>query len=285
LALRVFFDGSGKSDDHPTITVGGFLGDDDLCKEIEHEWNAATKNRVFHFSDFGKPRCNLGSHTWSAIERTAFLKKLASIINREGSYIFTASLEIAAFNEILYKAAHPQELGPSFSACAYGAILNTEALLLKEGRQHREVHYAFEKGDREHEIKKIFADWNSKNSEYKGLRSHTFLPKNTTLLQPADLVAGIVQRCVVSAFNAFPSLDNGLARTRLQTFDRHYSGDGVTATIVSGHDHDKCWIVNPKSFDFLDQIGSRFFERHPDQLKKRMKQSPYKPKSAEKPTV
>jgi hypothetical protein len=147
------------------------------------------------------------------------------------------------------------------------------------------VHYAFEKGDREHEIKKIFADWNSKNSEYKGLRSHTFLPKNTTLLQPADLVAGIVQRCVVSAFNAFPSLDNGLARTRLQTFDRHYSGDGVTATIVSGHDHDKCWIVNPKSFDFLDQIGSRFFERHPDQLKKRMKQSPYKPKSAEKPTV
>jgi hypothetical protein len=45
----------------------------------------------------------------------------------------------------------------------------------------------------------MMRDWNdSKTSEYGKLRSDGFYPKETTQLQPADLIAGVVQRCVLS---------------------------------------------------------------------------------------
>ena len=205
-------------------------------------------------------------------------KELARIVNRKGVAIISASLEIAPFYKALFKTTHPQEIGPAFSACAYSAIVFTELILAKEGRQGEKVHYVFEKGDREHEVSKIFNDWDKKNSRLSGLRSHSFIPKKTsTLLHPADLIAGVVQRCVMSAIEGFPSLDNGLARTQLQTFERYYSKEGLTAAVVSGHDHDKCWVVNAQNFTFLDGISIEFFRHHPEQLGTRKKRLPYRP--------
>ena len=150
---------------------------------------------------------------------------------------------------------------------------------MNEGTQQRKVHYVFEKGDREHEIIKVFNDWSEKNSVLSGLRGHGFESKQTTtLLQPADLIAGIVQRCVLRQFNAFPSLDNGLSRTRLKTFERYYSEDGATAAVVSGHDENSCWVANAKNFSFLDGVSKNFFQRHPQQLKKRLKRLPFRTK-------
>lgn len=280
MALKVYLDGAGKEDDHPVITVGGFFADPNVCAEIEDQWIAATQGKVFHLTDFGNPKCQLGSAQWTVPDRAQFLKKLASIINRPDCSIVSASIQVKEFNDVLFGAAHPQELGPASSGCSYVAVLNVEAVLLNEHRQRQEVDYVFEKGDREHEIKKVFADWNSKNSAYRNLRSHAFLPKKTTLLQPADFVAGVVQRCLVAAFKAHPiiGLDNGLARTRLKTFENHYSRDGVTASVVSGHDTTKCWVMNAQAFSFLDKVGIDFFNKHPDKLKKSLKGSPYKPK-------
>jgi hypothetical protein len=280
VALRVYLDGAGKEESHPVVTVGGFLAEPNVCEEIEEQWEAATGGRVFHFTDFGHESCKLESNKWKIDERTEFLKKLAAIVNRADCHIVSTSIEVAEFNKILFAAAHPQELGPSSSACAYVTVLNIETALKNAGHQFQPVSYVFEKGDRENEIIKLFADWNEKNSDYRDLRSHAFLPKKTTLLQAADLVAGVVQRCVLSAFNAYPTigLDNGLARTRLQTFDRHYSTNGVTAAVVSGHDDKRCWVMNAKAFNFLDTIGTNFFTKHPDQLKKSLKRSPYRPK-------
>ena len=158
---------------------------------------------------------------------------------------------------------------------------------MNQGTQLQEVRYVFENGDRQHEITKVFTDWNEKNSRLHGLRSVSFEPKRTPLLEPADLIAGVVQRCALRAFKAFPSLDNGLARTQLRTFERHYSGDGVTAAVVSGHDTDGCWIANAKNFKFLDGVSRDFFKRHPEQLKQRRKRLPFKPRAraAENPLV
>jgi hypothetical protein len=282
VALRVYFDGAGKEDDHPVITVAGFFVGADLAEKIEADWEAATGQRVFHFTDFGTQWCKLGSGDWTSQERIAFLKRLASIVNREGVYILSASIEVAEFNKVLFGAVHPQELGPAFSGCAYAALLNLEALLKDEGRRKERVHYVYEKGDREHEINKVFDNFNKRNSKLRDLRTHQFLPKKTTtLLQPADFIAGVVQRSVMNSYAALPCLDNGFARARLHTFERHYSGDGVTAAVVAGHDRDKackCWVINAKTFNFLDQIGKDFFDKNPDDLKKAMKRTPYKPK-------
>ena len=195
VALRVYLDGAGKEADHPVVTVGGFVADPTVCEAIESEWDAATGGKVFHFTDFGQKSCKLGSDQWSLAERAEFLRKLASIVNRSDCYIVSASIDVAEFNKVLLAAAHPQELGPASSACAYIAVLNIETLLKNANYQHQLVSYVFEKGDRENEIIKLFADWNEKNSQYKDLRSHAFLPKKTTLLQASDLVAGAVQRC------------------------------------------------------------------------------------------
>lgn len=155
----------------------------------------------------------------------------------------------------------------------------TELILAKQARQNEKVHYVFEKGDREHEISSVFKDWASRNSRLSGLREHSFEPKQgTPLLHPTDLIAGVVQRCAMSAYGALPCLDNGIARTQLQTFGRHYSRDGLTSAVVDGHDSDKCWIVNARNFSFLDGVSINFFKRHPDQLKARKKRLSYRPR-------
>jgi len=278
LALYHYLDGSGKEDAHPVITVGGFLADYDVCREIEQEWKDATGDRVFHLADFGTPSCALGSRQWNQTERANFLKRLAAIINRKGCHILSMSLEVAPYNALLAVNAHAHVNGPAFSACGQASIALAEFILAKEARQKQRVEYVFEKGDRQHEILKMVSDWDDTHSILSGLRGLSFYPKQTTLLQPADLIAGIVQRCVLSAHDSLPCLDNGFSRTALHNYERHYSQDGVTAAVVSGHDRESCWVVNPKTFTVLERVSTEFFERHPEVLEKRLKQSPFKPK-------
>jgi len=278
VSLRVYYDKSGDENDCPVITVGGFLADSAICEDIERDWELATGGQIFHLKDFGTNHCKLGSRGWNETKRADFLKRLAAIVNRPGCCIVSASLEVAAFNKTLNEVAYANEIGPAFSGCAYAAFAFVETMLINEKRQQQKVNYVFEKGDREHEIMNICADLDDKTSTLSGLRGFSFEPKCTTLLQPADLVAGIVQRCVRSAHIAFPSLDNGLARTRLNIFERYYSSDGVTAALVSGHDLNHCWIVNPSSFKFIDTVAKKFFETHPSHVKKRAKRATFKPK-------
>jgi hypothetical protein len=278
VALRVYFDGAGKEDDHPVITVGGFLAEATLCEQIEQEWLSATEGKPFHFTDFGTQYCKLGSAAWKSEDRSAFLKKLAGIVNTPGCTITSVSLEVAEFNKTLGNLEFPNEIGPAFSGCAYAAIAYLEGHLMNLDVQKQKVQYVFEKGDREHEIAKVFADWDKKNSYLSGLRGHSFQPKSTTLLEPSDLIAGVVQRCVKKSHGAFPSLDNGLARTRLNTFERHYSRNGVTAAVVRGHDDATCWVANAKNFTFLDGVSKDFFSKHPEQLSERRKRLRFKPK-------
>lgn len=280
LTLYVYFDGSGKENDHPVVTVGGFLADSDVCLDIEGDWRDATGNRIFHLADFGTPSCRLGSGAWSGPERSEFLKQLAGIVNRRGCHILSMSLEVAPYNTLLATSPHAHVNGPAFSACGQASIALAEFILAREKRQRQRVEYVFEKGDRQHEISKMVSDWDDTHSDLSELRGCAFYPKQTTLLQPADLIAGVVQRCVMSAYSALPCLDNGFSRTALHNYERHYSHDGVTAAVVSGHDHERCWVVNPLTFTVLDRISTEFFERHPEVLKKRLKQSPFKPKGA-----
>jgi hypothetical protein len=47
MTLHAYFDGSGKENDHPVVTVGGYLADDLACRAIEADWIAATKKKRF----------------------------------------------------------------------------------------------------------------------------------------------------------------------------------------------------------------------------------------------
>ena len=280
MAIRVFLDASGKEDTHSVVSVGGFLADESVCEAIEKDWEYATGNKVFHLKEFGTKNCKLGSRAWTREERGDFLRRLAIIVNRDGCRIISTSLEVAPYNELVSRSPHAHVNGPAFSACAQAGIAMAEFILARENRQKQKVEYVFEKGDREHELHKMVSEWSEAEGELQNLRFLSFAPKATTLLQPADLIVGLVERCVVSAYQALPCLDNGLtSRTALHNFERHYSEDGVTAALLSGHDHEHCWVINPKTFTVLDHISTDFFERHPEMLDKRLKQSPYRPKS------
>ena len=95
------------------------------------------------------------------------------------------------------KSPHAHVNGPAFSACAQAGIANAEYALGHAGRNQK-ADYLFEKGDREHEIHKMVSEWNESESVYKDLRFVSFGPKSTTLLQPADLIAGVIQRCLIA---------------------------------------------------------------------------------------
>jgi hypothetical protein len=275
VTLRVYFDRAGDENSDAVITVAGYYADSELCETIEREWEEATQNRVFHLREFGQPPCKLESNKWTGNERREFLKKLAGIVNRPGVGIISSTVEVAHFYEKLKQATHPNEIGPAFSGAAYTAVALTEFEFMKRHREKEEARYVFEKGDREHEITNLFRDLEKKGSEFYGLRGHAFEPKKTTLLQPADLIAGIIQRCALRAYEPLKSLDNGLAYSYLNNFEHHY--DEVTRAVVSGHDK-TCWVVNAKSFEHLDMISTGFLEEHPEQLEKRQKRYTYKQK-------
>lgn len=276
VTLLAYFDGAGDEAKDSVITVAGYYADSVLCETIKREWEEATQNRIFHLKDFGQPHCKLESYKWTGNERREFLKKLAGIVNRPGVGIISSTVEVAHFYKNLAKAIHPNEVGPAFSGASYTAVAITEFQFMKESKHGEEARYVFEKGDREHEISNLFLDLAKNDSEFYGLRGHAFEPKKTTLLQPSDLIAGVLQRCALRAYQPLQSLDNGLAYTYFNSFEHHY--DETTRAVVTGHDK-TCWVVNAKSFEHLDMISTAFLEAHPEQLPKRKKRYTYIPKS------
>lgn len=278
MGLSAYFDASGK-EDLPIITVGGFLADSDVCDDIKADWDIATNGRVFHLAEFGTKDCKLGSREWDRPARESFLKRLATIVNRSGCYVISASVEVAQYHSFIQTSPHAHVNGPAFSGCAQACIALCEFLLGRGGTHKQNLEYIFEQGDRQHELAKMVNEWKEiGDSDRAGLRSLSFEPKATTLLQPADLIAGVVQKCLISAHSALPCFDNGLSRTALFNYQHHYSTDGLTAAAVGGHDHEHCWVINPQTFKVLDRISTEFFQRHPEVLEKRLAQSPFKPK-------
>jgi len=264
LALRVYLDGSGKENDNPVITVGGYVADSEVCDSIEDDWLKATDGRTFHLTDFGTKECKLGSADWDIEKRCSFLKQLAAIVNRDGCKLVSASLEVAPYNSFVLQTANAHVHGPAFSGCAQACVALAEFILEKEDIHRQQVAYVFELGDRQHEVAKMIGEWKElKQSDRAGLRGLSFQPKATTLLQPADLIAGVIHKSLLNAYGALPCLENGFSRTPLHNYERYYSSDGVTAAAVSGHDRERCWVVNPKTFAVLDQVTTAFFERNP----------------------
>jgi hypothetical protein len=191
VTFRAYLDGAGKEESNPVITVAGFCGHTDVCEAIEKDWEQATGGKLFHFTDFNTPYCKLGSDKWTNEERRDFLLKLAAIVNRRDCILISSTIEVGPFNKQLSVSVHPNEIGPAFSGCAYTAIAIAEFhFSVRRGGLNDQLRYIFEKGDREHEIINLFDDLNKKDSEFFGKRGYAFEPKQTTLLQPADFVAG-----------------------------------------------------------------------------------------------
>jgi hypothetical protein len=141
---------------------------------------------------------------------------------------------------------------------------------LKDGRHGLPVRYTFEKGDREHEITETFRELDKNDTHpFFGPRGHGFEPKYLTLLQPADLIAGAVQRCLRKAHTKLPCFDNGAYYTSLATFESSYSKDGVTGAVVKGFDRSDCFVANVKSFSLLDNFTSDLFTESLEKLSNR----------------
>jgi hypothetical protein len=272
VGMQIHFDGAGKEEDS-VITVGGYLASDDVCGQIERDWERATDGRVFHLTDFGQQSCKLGSAGWDSVSRIAFLKRLGGIVNREGAYFISVSVETGVYRAFLEASPNPHVMGPVFSGCAHVSVLAAEILLRELDLETESVAYTFEKGDREHEISYTLNELDKKQDQYKDRRSHGFLPKKTTLLQPSDLIAGTAWRVLKIAHAALPCFDNGRSRTMLKTFQRHYSGDGVTEAVFSGHDERHCFVANMKLFKHLDSITTDIFRERPHVLRDRLRAS------------
>jgi hypothetical protein len=139
--------------------------------------------------------------------------------------------------------------------------------------------YAFEKGDREHELSKTLNDYEKQRNAPMGPRPHAFPPKDTTLLQPADLISGVVRETLLRAHGALGCLDNGFtSRTMLNTFEKYYSYDGLTSAVVAGHDATGCFVANPLIFKTLDDVSQRVANNNPIVIDKRLKQLNSDPK-------
>jgi len=272
LANNAFFDGAGKEEE-PVLTVAGYFAGDKVCEAIEKDWLAATGGKVFHLADFGTEYCELGSAKWTEQERVDFLKKLGGIINRQGVYIISVSLEVSQYAAFLKVAQYKEIFGPAYSALAQLCTHTTERTLYTENRLMEKVAYTFEKGERQHEVSKAISDYEQRNPKVAEYRMLSFLPKKTTLLQPADLISGTVRHVLLSAHSALGCLDNGRFFTRLDNFDRHYSKNGVTAAVIPPYNGRLLrYVVNKPVFANLDLITVHLEERRPEVVHKHMKQ-------------
>lgn len=283
MAIRVYSDKAGDEDSNKIITVGGYMADSELCEKMEKEWEEATGGKVFHLTDFGTKYCLLGSGDWPAPDRNDFLRRLAGIVNRDGVTIFSASLREDSFYKAIHRVKYPGEVGPMFSACAYWNMSFTEMRLMMLGTFGDKVRYTFEKGDREHEVTNVFKDIEKNDSRRSGKRSYGFEPKETTLLQPADFVAGTVQRCVVKGFDAIPLLNDIGANLPLRQLNAYYDSGGITLALVSEHDRDGCRILTEKSISDLGMVSDFGLRTLPTELvEKRKKRYTYNPPKAKR---
>jgi hypothetical protein len=274
MALQAFFDASGKENDDPVLTVAGYFADDKECEAVENDWGTATGGRVFHLADFGTEYCKLGSMGWTKAERVAFLQRLGGIINRPRVFMASASAEVSQYASFLRVASHAHVFGPAYSGLAQICIHMTERALRAHNLFREKVAYAFEKGEREHELAKTLTEYGKPKGGLRKLRSHRFLPKDTTLLQPADLIAGTVQHVLLRAHAAVRCLDNGRVCTSLHNFERYYSKDGVSAAVLAAYDGIMLRIVaNKPLFASLDALTEEMSQRNPAILNKRLKQS------------
>lgn len=255
------------------------MADSDLCEIMEDEWEEATGGRVFHLTDFGTKYCLLGSEDWPASRRNDFLKRLAGIVNRDGVAIFSASLRSEDFYKAIQKVKFPGEVGPMFSACAYWNMAFTEMRLMMLGKFSEKVHYTFEKGDREHEIANVFRDIEKNDSRRFGKRGYGFEPKQTTLLQPADFIAGTIERCVLRGLGAIPLLDDTAGHAELRQLSAYYDSSGITLALVSEHDRDGCRVLTDKAIRDLGMVSDFGLGALPQKLvEKRKRVYTYSPK-------
>jgi hypothetical protein len=141
----------------------------------------------------------------------------------------------------------------TFTACALFIFGLVELILERSGLSNSDVAYVFEKGDREHEMHSAFSWHESHNPHLKDKRSISFLPKSTTLLQPADLIAGKIQEILIRGHSLIGTLDNGMQVTPVQNFDKYYSFDGTSASVMRSIPiRHSCWIANKPLFHTLD---------------------------------
>lgn len=268
MPLKAVFDGSGKEESHPVITVGGFMADEELCRTIEEEWLRATGGKVFHFTDFGTKACKLGSQGWTADERHSFLIRLARIIRREGVDIICHAVEVSEYRKFLEKATYPEIYGPAYSTLAMLCVYNAETILRNQAKPLEKVAFIFEKGEREHELAFTLTELD-KRLPQRDLRSHHFLPKDTAILQPADMVAGVVQRMILRAYAGLKCLDNGMGFTPLQNFARHF--DTLTTATLPGNATVFRSVVNIAALRELNAITRFAISKNPGVIQRRMK--------------
>lgn len=157
LTMKAAYDGSGKEKDHPVITVAGFFADETICDDIESDWLRATGGKVFHYRTFNTNKCELGSREWNDNQRTAFLKRLGGIVNRNGVEIVSHSVEVSEYKAYLSATKYADVLGPAYSALAQLCCYATEILLQNSGRMREKIAYIFEQGERAHELMKFFS--------------------------------------------------------------------------------------------------------------------------------
>lgn len=74
----------------------------------------------------------------------------------------------------------------------------------------------------------------------------------------------------MNARNVTQTLDNGLDRTILSAYAQYYSEDGVTTSVVSGHEKN-CFVVNKPTLSKLDAINEDVFLNKPVLIRNRLK--------------
>jgi len=271
MTISAYFDGSGKQDDHSVVTVGGYVADDIVCGQIEDEWLRATGGKVFHLTDFGTNKCELGSGMWGEDARSDFLCRLGRIVNRPEVAIVSQSIDVAKYQEFSATSQFSDIGGPVYSCAATMCIYAAETILLGRALLLEQLAYVFEKGEREHELRHTLDDIEKRFPEKRDIRSHHFLPKCTTLLQPADLISGIAQELLLSVKADHKSISDGRTFKSLSRFWKFYRTDGVTESVLPRKQQYFRAVVNRPTLEHLDQITERSVEKYPDILKKRRK--------------
>ena len=137
------------------------------------------------------------------------------------------------------------------------------AVLGYEGLDHEKVAYIFEKGDRQHEIDRVFIGFEKDHPQLAKKRSISFFPKSTWLLQPADLIAGKIQELLLRAHSKLGFLDNGDRLTHIDSFGRYNSLDGTTEALLKTKALHFCFVANRKHYEDADMLIARIFSKRP----------------------
>ncbi len=182
LSFAAYFDASGKME-HPVLSIGGAVAPVYKWARFERDWCKTLKKEgvtEFHATDFAASKGEYRDWKGDKDRRRRFIRTLSEILKRNSNKIFSASVELEAWESVNKEYFLEECCHSPYALCGFAVV--KQVLQWAKRKSHNQIEFIFEEGD---------AGWGGLKKLSNGIGIDPIqLPKKKAIpCQASDLIA------------------------------------------------------------------------------------------------